>query len=339
MRYCEHAERLLAEERVDMQQLTSNQLPPRIDVAVRQEPPPPKMTAWSDAVVALGWPLAVTLIVILLRDAIVSALQTLSARAEKFSIGVVAFELASASARPWAGAGLADITANTAAVADSSVALSQALNDPVPADYAIIDLGNGREWLTSRLFIVVTLVQQLRGLRSLVFVVNEGVGNRLLGIASVAAVRNRLCRESPWLELALAQAWPTPQGNPDPKTLHPIPGRSVVDGYYAERVFADYKKRIQSDSLPAADGWTEINAKLWERGSWIEAGNLERYTGPLQREAVQRTLTSTREQFVRQVLKADGDLVPVVDNRNLLDSVIDRGKSVQRVLEQIADSV
>jgi hypothetical protein len=48
--------------------------------------------------------------------------------------------------------------------------LFQQVQDSTPADYVEINLGRGKEWLTSRLFIGVTMLERMRGFKVVVFV-------------------------------------------------------------------------------------------------------------------------------------------------------------------------
>jgi hypothetical protein len=38
-----------------------------------------------------------------------------------------------------------------------------------PADYAVIALGDGREWITSRLYVALIMTQRMRGVQVFVF--------------------------------------------------------------------------------------------------------------------------------------------------------------------------
>jgi hypothetical protein len=77
-----------------------------------------------------------------------------------------------------------------------------------PSDYAVIDLGSGRSWLTTRLFVFAILLRRMRALRALVFVeTQDGIAQRFLGVALPDTVRWRLAREYPWLEDAYAHAY------------------------------------------------------------------------------------------------------------------------------------
>jgi hypothetical protein len=76
-----------------------------------------------------------------------------------------------------------------------------------PLDYALFDIGDGKKWLTSRLFIFAIMLERMRGLRCLVFVeTTSDVQQRFLGIASPSEIRWKLAMLNPWLEPALARA-------------------------------------------------------------------------------------------------------------------------------------
>jgi hypothetical protein len=60
-------------------------------------------------------------------------------------------------------------TASHAPVGDSGAVLTATLTDPTPAECTVVDLGDGEEWITSRLYVVATLVARMRGLRIMVF--------------------------------------------------------------------------------------------------------------------------------------------------------------------------
>jgi hypothetical protein len=57
-------------------------------------------------------------------------------------------------------------------------------------DYAVFDLGDGRKWLTSRLFVFATMLERMRGIRCCVFLESSGVvEKRFVATASPNAVR------------------------------------------------------------------------------------------------------------------------------------------------------
>jgi hypothetical protein len=81
------------------------------------------------------------------------------------------------------------------------------MQDPTALDFATIDLGGGESWLTTRLLLFALLLEELRGLRCLVFVhTAPGVGQEFLGLASPVSIRRALASTYPWLDAAVADA-------------------------------------------------------------------------------------------------------------------------------------
>ena len=131
--------------------------PQRIEVTL-QPPPVAGGPDWLGAATTLIWPLAVLVSVIVLRESIADALKGLGARAKSLSLGIVAFDFGEAAVKGLTPESLDDIrdTASHAPVGDSGAALIATLTDPAPAECTVVDLGDGKEWITSRLYVVVT---------------------------------------------------------------------------------------------------------------------------------------------------------------------------------------
>jgi hypothetical protein len=84
-----------------------------------------------------------------------------------------------------------------------TVPLFEELLKPVQADYAIVSLAAGNEWLTSRLFIFAVVLGVVRGLRAFVFLETAGeIRRRFIGVATSENVRSRFGRCYLWLEEA-----------------------------------------------------------------------------------------------------------------------------------------
>ena len=133
--------------------------PQRIEVTL-QPPPAAGGPAWLGAATTLIWPIVALIILIVLRDSIADALKGLGARAKSLSLGIVAFDFGKAAVKGLTPESLDDIrdTASHAPVGDSGAALIATLTDPTPAECTVVNLGDGNEWITSRLYAVVTLV-------------------------------------------------------------------------------------------------------------------------------------------------------------------------------------
>jgi hypothetical protein len=75
-------------------------------------------------------------------------------------------------------------------------------------DFAIFDLGNGKDWLSSRLFLFTIVLQDLYELKSIVFVgMRNGIANHFLGVIKPRDVRHALAKKYPWLENNFGNAY------------------------------------------------------------------------------------------------------------------------------------
>ena len=81
------------------------------------------------------------------------------------------------------------------------------LQTETPAPYLVVDLGEGTEWLSSRLFVFAVLLRAMRQTETFVFVETQGgTRGRFLGFASTQQTRWALAHAYPWLEADYAQA-------------------------------------------------------------------------------------------------------------------------------------
>lgn len=164
---------------------------------------------------------------------------------------------------------------------------------PQKAYYAIVDLGGGKQWLTSRLFIFALILGEVSLLKALVLLETTRVTRRrFLGISTPRNIRAALAKRYPWLDQAFALAY-AEQYKPVPTDMdgQPVMGTFpyLLDAGEVLRisVLVRYINTIQRGTPP-----TEIDAgtylkfqttvppapvkTLWERAAWIDAETLER---------------------------------------------------------------
>lgn len=320
--------------------------PSRIEVVLQPPPAAPSNSGLITAALALAWPVAIVIVVVILRQAISDAVRALAARATKLSIGMVAVDLASASARSWGGSPLDELrdTAVTAPVGDSSSALVASLGDETAADYAVVDLGTGQEWITSRLFLVATLVARMRRLRAVVFVTAVPGPMTLLGTCDVEVLRGRLASRFPWLELAYVEAQAASFRGLTPAAVAPgqlaLSQDGRLESWRAGDVLREFKRAIQFQGVaaPGGEGWELLGQQLWERAEWVTAESLSRLLGAaLVRTAAVVDLATSDRQLAQQVLRADGPFVPVVDDQRIFQRLINRTTFVSRGARLLAD--
>jgi hypothetical protein len=159
---------------------------------------------------ALAWPIAITLVALILREKLPAIGRILLSRVTE--VGFAGFSLKLAEVKSfdpkWSNSATSFDLRNkgiAAKVWDSNVSnfISQ-LQEFDSADYAIITLGDGKEWLTSRLYIMAIILERMKSLKALVFL---GVRKRFIGWAEPEQVRWALAKQYPHLESAYAKAY------------------------------------------------------------------------------------------------------------------------------------
>lgn len=315
----------------------------RIEVTL-QPPPAADGPTWLGPATALAWPLVALVVLIVLRDSVANALKGLGARAKSLSFGIVAFDFGEAAVKGLTPASLDDIrdTASHAPVGDSGAALTASLTDPAPAECAVVDLGAGDEWITSRLYTVVTLVARMRGLRVMVFTTSASGGRQFIGSAETEHVRWALASAYPWLEVAHVRAWNSHMGTLDPRIVERTQVSLAKDGrldpWHVIQTFEEYKRQLQAPvPPPGASSWLDLSGR-WERAEWITPALLIQLLGDaLNVRTVQHDFDTSAEELARRVLRFPLDYVPTVDRTGRFLRVVARREYVSRTLRQVAD--
>lgn len=299
-----------------------------------------------DVLQALTWP---TVAVVLLRGPLGRALEAIGGRATNVSVlNVLAFDLAPAPVvtldwRVKYNTGLVDLRQLTSANVFDSYALSlfEQLSEPTPAEVAVVNLGKGNKWLTSRLFLFAILLEQQRGVRCLVFTeTSDGVANRLLGLATPEIVWRALADDDAGLVEAYERAVRGASGNLGSTPLTP---RARLDPDHASSVARRFLDNIQRRARPPKQdeqSWqtfTGDGVTMWERTSWIDPRDLP---GDLD-EVIDRTAvvveapTTKPSDRVRDVLLHRSQLVAIVDEHQRYEYVVDRAVMLDDAVRRI----
>jgi hypothetical protein len=230
---------------------------------------------WVGLTSALAWPIAAIAIALAFRDPLGRFLIGVAGRVTKLSAFKVELEL---TATPSAAASplLDDIRSATtsASISDSSRMMLEQAQSTMPADYAVIDLGAGEEWLTSRLFIAAVMLERMRGVKVFVFLESTPtVAHRFVAICTLSEIRWSLACQYPWLEAAWLRAYTTvfpaypPAGVivpigaawlPDALTINPAPSpiqsfTGALEPMSARNVVSQFIQLLQT-SAPATPG-------------------------------------------------------------------------------------
>lgn len=317
---------------------------------------------------ALIWPIVVIAVLFILRDKLPALIKELAARVTKIDLGGITLEFAKAKALEpqFSGPTVAfDLRHRATAmqVNDSTAGtfLSQ-LRDPGSGDYAIVNLGAGMDWLTSRLYIMAVVFARVKGVKAFVFLGENSPGRKFVGWAETDRIRWALARQYPWLEGAYANAYAAVLGNPNAKAFvvgssgrlgyafnpqDPQPGIDLMRAflYGIQWPPALVAPHVMAGPPPAAlphdddPEWVLIDeaSQTKERAAWVSVSVLDRVLGTELKTSYLRLdllQGKSREQQVRLVLAESGRFVPVVREDLRLEYLINR----ELLLEQVANA-
>ncbi len=262
-----------------------------------------------ELVKALAWPVVALVMAFTFRRPIAAFVSALGSRITKLSMFKVELELVPAS--PATVTPLLDdirTATNPATINDSTHRMLVDVQAGAPADYALVSLGDGGEWLTSRLYVATVMLERMRGVKVVVFVEQTPASpQRFVAVVPVGQLRWAMAQRYPWLEAAWTRAlvslypqvWPprpeglTPtqtwppalppgaQWPTDPKTLA-TPTRVIVSdsgGFEpntARQLVSGFIESLQrlKPALPAGGGFAADSAEWVE----IRADTQERAT-------------------------------------------------------------
>ena len=295
-----------------------------------------------DLVSALAWPAVVLILLVAYRRTLPDLLAGVLGRTTRLSVFQVGIELAPAP-ESYARGFVADVVESGRAIYQESgiSGVLQEIAKEGRSDYALIELGSGNRWLTSRLFLFAVVLERMRGLRCLVFVAR---GSHL-GLAAPAAVRWTLAQSYPWLEDAYAAAY----GELAMRRIRSTDG--ALEPVDAQDLIGRFMERIQptpenlplpagkQPPKPVGAGWVYLERlQRWERAEWIEPDRLGAVLhGALETEPVQASADVSRRERAAAVLRSSGAFVALVDGKRRFKTLADRTAMLERLAAEKAE--
>lgn len=300
---------------------------------------------WVDLIGVLAWPGITVLAIIMFRSPLSQFLGSIGQRVEKLSIFEFALEL---SAVPefqpkWSAPSLSDVRqlSPSSEFSSQATALFDQIRSDVASDYSVIDLGEGQQWLTSRLFIFAVLLERMRGLRCFAFVETTGeTRRRFIGIAAPEGVRWGLARRYPWLEKALATAY----SQLDNYQIQSNYG--ALDSWQATQLVQKFLNEIQKNVIELdVPEWTPLAPptagalQLWEHAKWLDGSRLERVLHDyLEISSMPESLDSVPADRAKAALRRGGTFVALVGAGGRFETLIDRQALLEKLAERFAAS-
>jgi len=302
---------------------------------------------WTEAIALveiLAWPIAALIAVLLLR----AKLPLLLGRTKKVAALGVELELHAAKefSPTWSTSSLSDVRHAAAAEEFSSSAMSlmEEFRGEESYDYAVVNLGEGKSWLTSRLFIFSIMLQRMRGLGCWVFIrPDEGPRRIYLGHTSPHETRWALARRFPWLEIAYSRSC-AHQNSYEIKSP-----QGALDPWAATQVVQSFLSHIQCANLPPAgeeDEWIKLpkrqenDGDTWERARWISAKSVSSVIGDaLHSSSVSGNLSALGDEQRKSLLRSQGDFVALLGDGWTFNGLVDRRRTLERVSTCVADAI
>lgn len=298
---------------------------------------------------AVLYPIALVIIFLLFRKEIPVIAKGIAGRLTKLEVAGISLELAKAEPfnPSWAKEGTLDLRHKAAAinVNDSTAGnfLAQ-LKAGGSADYAIVNLGKGEEWLTSRLYIMAIIFERMKGINGIVFLeTSTNTRKTFVGWADPAKVRWAFAQRFPWMETAFAEAY-----------FNTLPNASVVSyqgklGYNWDNENPNpsidlLQKFLEKIQAPLGNPPTPFEENEWitlpsddntqEHAFWLNADILEDILGKvLITESIKsESDTSTKEQHINRFLALDHPFIAVIKENYRFDYLVKREKLLEQLL-------
>ena len=223
--------------------------------------------------------------------------------------------------------------------------LAKRLEASTPLNHAIIDLGEGKEWLTSRLYIAALLLDRMRSLQALVFVAtDQDVPRHFVGWAEPSKVRWALAHRHKWLEEAFSSVYESVVKNPDTdikSTGELAPARDTVAVHPATTLLRVFLEKIQTternQTTANEEEWESIGngTPLFEHGEWLCASKLKRFLGDALTTSCEELTVlygKSHPEQARIILRHRTPYVAVARDAGRFDKLLDR----QPLLEEVA---
>ena len=279
------------------------------------------------------WPMIVLLSLALFREPLAAFFRALGARASKIGAFNVSIELASLpEARAWSGPKLDDLNSQFPfAATDSAAGLFTAIADTTRADYVTVNLEHGKAWLTSRLFILATLIPRVRAIKRIVFL--AGPAEEFVGEARPSDVAAMLALKYPWFEDSYMNAQ-RQAGLEYSPTRPPLPHQPPA-------LLSEFLRQVQINPAPAtppSNEWVLFEGHYAEHAEWLTKDLLsDILKKKLNRSSVKRDPAVNSSTAAQSVLLTDADFVAIVDTFGTFLHLIDRYQALdQGVRNQVS---
>ncbi len=294
---------------------------------------------------AVAWPLLVGITLFAMRKPLSRLITETGKRITKLSIGDFGIELSTMTEMSPKFANDFDIQqlAPTRVFDSASQSLFKQLATQQPADYALIDLGKGNKWLSSRLYIFSLILGRVNGIKSFVFIETRGdISRCFVGSSSPSDVCRSLAQFYPWLESAFIKAYSSIA--PDPKTSnepYELAALAESNSWQISNIVQKYIDELKQDIEPlpeTKEQWISFGnpIKTWERTTWLKGYTIDEILGPdLVTSSVVEFSDAESQELAKVIIKRSGNFVALTDNKDRFKGLVDRSAFLEELAKTI----
>lgn len=229
---------------------------------------------------------------------------------------------------------------------------SALVSDNTRADFAIVDLGDGDQWLASRLYIFAILLERVKGLKAFVFLEGSKDSRKhYIGWATPTSIHWALAREFPWFEKAYADAYMqvTTKLYIDGNLRFTVGGNLINAQDSASAppvidVLKEFLKWIQlTPPVQPADGdkeWVKLkSSEAYEHTPWLTGSGIEEILGDeLQNERIQSDIYQGKNTVEQLSIMAGFSkrYVALIGENQRFEKLVDRYEVLESAVRRMA---
>jgi hypothetical protein len=305
----------------------------------------------TEIVKTLAWPLFALIALLSFRRPLAQFLRDLGSRVTKLSAFHVEVELGAAVTPSISLAGLTlsegENVAGGSFTSSTMMELLRRIRETDPSYYLLVDIGYGRRWLISRVFLFSFILWRIGAIRCVVFVETSfRHTQRFLGTAEPERVCAALGEKYPWFKATIEEGWS--------RAAQAIPTNTMaLPRYTAERLVGEflYDSRIRRDAPPSYppdrfNEWEEVpidkERRFWEHSKWLNKKHLDEDLRPIFFDREESKLVDSSESPASQrnlgLLRRQLPFVALVNSAGEMKYLVDREAFLRRAGVHFSDN-
>ncbi|AZN41283.1 hypothetical protein [Paenibacillus albus] len=302
---------------------------------------------------AVMWPVVICVFLFIFRKHLPDLLQVLLKRVKRIDFAGVSLELNEVKPfTPTLSVNQLDLINMMETMQSSSefVDIRDQLLSEGSADYTVIQLGSGKSWLTSRLFIMSIMFAHQKNMKAFVFTdSNHNNGKRFAGWAKPATIRYALAKRYPWFEAAFAETYCMVVKKYGHLQLVTSNQGELGNGEVFVSVLRDFLKEVQVHDkqqieLGARTEWVSLTSsnQTYEHAEWINGVLLEElleddlHVSVIHSNSV-KEIKLDNAQF-QTILDSQEEFIAVTSYNGKFKGLLDRNAVLEQAVKQVVQS-